>query len=223
MASDSSLYVSVRVDGPSGQQPRLDLELQFAPEPTALLGPSGAGKSTLLACVAGLLHPHAGTIRLGNDVFFDSQARVFIPPHARRVGLMLQTSALFPHLSVEQNVAFGIRERSSHKRREQVRHWLERTRALHLMERAPRTLSGGETQRVALARALATSPRILLLDEPFASLDPSLRIELGELIFTIGQELAIPILLVTHNRAEAARLTTRAISLENGRRTSEGP
>jgi ABC-type sulfate/molybdate transport systems ATPase subunit len=164
----------------------------------ALVGPSGAGKSSVLRAVAGLARPARGRIRLGDDVWFDSGRRLFRQPDERSVGLVFQEYALFPHLSVRRNVAYG-----GHAR---VDEYLERFHIAHLAESRPTELSGGERQRVALARALARGPGLLLLDEPLSSLDAhtrtTVRAELQELL----RELALPTILVTHDFDDAAAL-----------------
>jgi molybdate transport system ATP-binding protein len=163
----------------------------------ALVGPSGAGKSSLLRAVAGLVRPR-GRIALGDDVWLDTARRLFRRPDERRVGMVFQEYALFPHMSVRANVAYGGRER--------VDELLERFRISHLAKARPGELSGGERQRVALARALARDPGVLLLDEPLSALDAHtktiVRAELQELL----QELALPVLLVTHDYEDAAAL-----------------
>jgi molybdate transport system ATP-binding protein len=178
-----------------------DLELALEVGGTvALVGPSGAGKSSVLRSVAGLARPH-GRIALGDDVWVDSQRRLFRRPDERRVGLVFQEYALFPHMSVRANVAYGGRDR--------VDEYLERFRISHLAGARPGELSGGERQRVALARALARDPGVLLLDEPLSALDAHtkqvVRAELQELL----QELALPVLIVTHDYEDAAALTDR--------------
>ncbi|HKV19942.1 MAG TPA: ATP-binding cassette domain-containing protein, partial [Mycobacterium sp.] len=138
----------------------------------AILGPNGAGKSTVLHAIAGLVRPDPGVVRLGDRTLTDSAAGVFVPTHARRVGMLLQDALLFPHLSVAANVAFA--PRSDHRRRHRrdaratAAHWLTQVDASELADRMPRQLSGGQAQRVALARALAAEPDVLLLDEPLA-------------------------------------------------------
>ncbi len=187
----------------------LDLALSVGAETLALVGPSGAGKSTVLRAVAGLLRPSRGRIELHGEPLFDSEKRVDRPPERRRVGLVFQDYALFPHLTVEGNVAYGGRGRAHEL--------LERFGITHLARARPEQLSGGERQRVALARALAREPEALLLDEPMAALDAhtraSVRAELGELL----RELQLPALLVTHDFEDAAALGDRVGVLLDGR------
>jgi molybdopterin-binding protein len=183
------------------------LALDVGRETVALVGPSGAGKTTVLRAIAGLIRPARGRVECG-ETWFDSAARVDRRPEERSVGLLFQDYALFPHLSVERNVAFGGRARAGEL--------LERFGIRHLARARPRELSGGERQRVALARALAREPQALLLDEPTAALDAhtraGVRAELGELL----RELGLPALLVTHDFEDAAALADRVGVLVEG-------
>lgn len=217
MRGEAPLLVEARVNGAHPQQPRLDVRLELTSGITAIMGPSGAGKSTLLSAIAGLLEPDAGRIMLEGRLFFDQQEAVFVPPHERRVALVLQSLALFPHLRVWENVAYGLPSDRPGERRDRAQIWLDRAKVGSLAQRRPETLSGGEAQRVALARALASEPRALLLDEPFSALDATLRRELGDTLAELVRELDIPVLLVTHDRADAERLGQRIIELEAGR------
>jgi molybdate transport system ATP-binding protein len=187
----------------------LALALDVGRETVALVGPSGAGKTTVLGAVAGLVHPRRGRIALGEETLLDTSRGIDRPPEQRRVGLVFQEYALFPHLSVERNVAFGGRRRAAEL--------LERFRIAHLSRARPHELSGGERQRVALARALARDPAVLLLDEPMAALDAhtraGVRAELQELL----RELALPTILVTHDFEDAAALADRVGVLADGR------
>jgi molybdate transport system ATP-binding protein len=187
----------------------LALALEVDRETLALVGPSGAGKTTVLRAIAGLVRPVRGRIELGGETLFDSERGIDRPPEQRRVGLVFQEYALFPHLSVDRNVAFGGRERAGEL--------LERFRIAHLAKARPAELSGGERQRVALARALARDPAVLLLDEPMAALDAhtraGVRAELQELL----RELALPTILVTHDFEDAAALADRVGVIADGR------
>ena len=207
---------------PGSLAPRLDAEFSVSPGVTVLFGPSGAGKTTALLVIAGLLKPAKGRVALGAELLFDAASGVWVPPHLRRIALVFQSLALFPHLSVEENVAFGVRASSRGERLQRARAWLERTQAAALASRAVITLSGGEAQRVALARALASEPRALLLDEPFSALDDSLRAVLGEEVARLATELKLPTLLVTHDRDDARRLGTRVLELRAGRLVRDG-
>jgi molybdate transport system ATP-binding protein len=183
----------------------VDVALTVAPgETIALVGPSGAGKTTLLRAVAGLTDPASGTIACG-ETWFDERTRV--PPEQRSVGLVFQDYALFPHLTVEQNVAFGGPADGL----------LERFGIAHLARARPRELSGGERQRVALARALARRPKVLLLDEPMAALDPDTRSTVRAELHALLRELPLPTLLVTHDFEDAATLAESIGVLVEGR------
>jgi molybdate transport system ATP-binding protein len=187
-----------------------ELELALRAERTvALVGPSGAGKSSVLRAVAGLARPAAGRITLDDDVWFDAEERIFLPPDRRSVGLVFQEYALFPHMSVRRNVAYGGAAR--------VDEYLERFRISHLADVDPGELSGGERQRVALARALARDPGVLLLDEPLSSLDThtkaAVRVELQELLHEFG----LPTILVTHDYDDAAALADEVGVIVDGR------
>jgi len=198
-------------------RPRLDVDLRIGAGLTVVTGPSGAGKSTLLSTIAGLLRPRAGRVVLGDEVLVDVDAGVFVPPYRRRVGLVFQSLALFPHLTVLENVAFGVDGRHGDgDRQATARAWLERMRVGGLAGRAPSTLSGGEAQRVALARALAARPRLLLLDEPFSALDAPLRRTLGTELQALVADSGLPTILVTHD-AEDAALGDRRVRMDAGR------
>lgn len=217
------LSVSLRINGPSPDQPRLDVAFETDASVTAIMGQSGAGKSTLLSSLAGLIRPDAGRTAIGEQVVFDADAGTFVPPHRRRVSLVFQSLALFPHLCVWQNVAYGIRAASRAERRRLALGWLERARVGALADRIPSTLSGGEAQRVALARALAAEPRLLLLDEPFSALNHDLRVELAEVLRELLKARCVPVLLVTHDRGDAQRMATRVISLRSGLIEGDAP
>jgi molybdate transport system ATP-binding protein len=188
---------------------RLELALAIGRETFALVGPSGAGKTTLLRAVAGLVRPAAGRIALDGRVLFDAAGRVDRPPEDRRVGFVFQEYALFPHMSVEQNVAYGGRSRA--------RETLERFGIAHLAKARPRELSGGERQRVGLARALAREPDVLLLDEPLSALDAHTRAGVRAELRSILDRLDLPVLLVTHDFQDAAVLADRVGVLVEGR------
>jgi molybdate transport system ATP-binding protein len=216
MAGNALLSVTARVASSDAAKPRLDVTIEADAGITAVMGPSGAGKSTLLAAIAGLLKPDAGRIALGDDILFDREAGTFVPPHRRRVALVFQSLALFPHLSAWENVAYGL-PKSGAPARERAMAWLARAHADHVADRLPETFSGGEAQRVAIARALASEPRALLLDEPLSAMDDALRVQLRDEIQRLVAEVAIPTLWVTHDRNDAAVVGERVIELEAGR------
>ncbi len=225
MAFEPRLLVTALLEGDVGGRPRLDVELAFGEGVTALLGPSGAGKSSLLAVVAGLLAPRRGTVVLDGTVLTDTERGVHVPAHQRRVALVFQSLALFPHMSALENVAYGIpvaTARTAKERLQVAQGWLARAHVAHVEGRRPSTLSGGEAQRVALARALASQPRALLLDEPFSALDASLREELGSELKALVDELRVPTVFVTHDLTDAAAFASRSIHLDAGRVRAEG-
>ncbi len=200
----------------------LELQLTIGAELIVLFGRSGSGKSLTLRTVAGLFRPAFGRVVLNGRVLFDSQSGVNLPPQARRVGYVPQGYALFPHLTVFENVAYGLRGPSAEIHR-RVMEWLDRVGLADLAGRRPHQLSGGQQQRVALARALAIQPDVLLLDEPLSALDAPTRSELQTLIRNLQRQLNIPILFVTHNLAEAVLLADRIAVLERGRLLQVGP
>ena len=193
---------------------RLELELELGRETVALVGPSGAGKTSVLRAVAGLLRPEQGRVALDGETWFDSEARIDVPPERRSVGLVFQEYALFPHMTVAENVAYAGSER--------VDGLLELLGIAPLRDARPGELSGGERQRVAVARALARDPAALLLDEPLAALDAHtrarVRAELGDLL----GRLRLPTLLVTHDFQDAAALAPRVGVLVEGRIVQQG-
>jgi iron(III) transport system ATP-binding protein len=191
------------------------VELSLGPrELLVLVGPSGCGKSTLLRVVGGLLAVDAGVVRLGDTVVDDG--RLHVPPERRHVGLVFQDHALFPHLTVARNVGFGLgrRGRAGRGRVDEV---LDLVGMVGLRDRYPHELSGGERQRVALARALAPHPSLLLLDEPFASLDPNLRAQIRSDVVDILHNMGTPAVFVTHDQDEALAIGDRVAVMRSGR------
>ena len=192
-----------------------ELEVSLAVASTvALVGPSGAGKSTILNAIAGLVQPSGGSIRCGEETWFDADAGVFLAPERRSVGLVFQDYALFPHLTVRENVEYA--------RRHAADEYLERFGIGHLEDARPDSLSGGERQRVALARALARDPAILLLDEPLAALDAPTRVEVRTELQQLLAGLEIPTLLVTHDFEDAAALATEVGVIVDGQLRQDG-
>ena len=221
MSSDPELDVDVRVTAGSF---RLNVAFKVRAGVTVLFGPSGSGKSTALAAVAGLVRPDGGRIALGSDVWFDSARGVEEPVHARRLSLVFQSLALFPHFNALHNVEYGIaRSVPRDERRRRAQRMLERMKVAHVEKRRPSTFSGGEAQRVALARAFAPGPKVVLLDEAFSAMDRQLRYELGADVRALVTELRIPALVVTHHRMEARTIADHAILIEEGRVTAVGP
>ncbi len=202
----------------------LDVDLTFRPGVTTLVGPSGAGKSTLLRMVAGLVHPDAGTICLGEALLDDAARGYHLAPGKRHCSLVFQEYALFPHLSVAANVAYGLDARHVPRaeRQGRVQEMLERLGIGSLAAVRPGKLSGGQRQRVALARALVLAPRALLLDEPLAALDVQTRAAVRQELRAMLADLAIPTLLVTHDYADALVFRERIVILVDGRVVQEG-
>ncbi|MBV9574605.1 MAG: molybdenum ABC transporter ATP-binding protein [Acidobacteriales bacterium] len=197
-------------------------DLIAPPGITILFGASGAGKTTLLDCVAGLTIPDSGQIKAGDCVFFDNLARINLPVRYRNVGYVLQHLALFPHLSVRENLEFGLRTSKQSERRRKVDEILESFRIGNLSLRKPSEISGGERQRVALGRALVINPRILLLDEPLGGLDAPTKSKIVDDLLEWNREHQIPILYVTHSRDEVFALGERVVVLEKGRVVAQG-
>ncbi len=189
---------------------------------TALFGRSGSGKSTVLRCVAGLEHASQGLLRVNGDVWQDSGQGVFVHPHERPIGYVFQEPGLFPHLSVRRNLEYGWKRIAVTERRVAMDQAVELLGLQHLLNRDPGRLSGGERQRVAMARALLTSPRLLLMDEPLSALDVTSKKEILPYLERLHDELAIPVLYVSHSPEEVARLADHVVLLENGEVTHSG-
>ena len=189
---------------------------------TALFGPSGCGKTTVLRALAGLERA-AGRVALGAEVWQDDAAGVFVPTHQRAIGYVIQESALFPHLDVRRNLGYGMKRVAGGARRIALDQVVELLGIGHLLDRRPDTLSGGERQRVAIARALATSPQLLLMDEPLAALDAKRKAELLPYLDRLHQELGIPIVYVSHAIDEVARLADHLVLMDAGRVLADGP
>ncbi|HKN23521.1 MAG TPA: molybdenum ABC transporter ATP-binding protein [Candidatus Acidoferrum sp.] len=195
---------------------QLKIGEELLPGFTVLFGPSGAGKSTLLDCIAGLVKPDVGEIRLGEEIFFDAEKEIVVPPQKRGIGYVFQSLALFPHLSVEENVAYGLLGLSVPERAGRMERVLGAFHIGALQGRTPGQLSGGEKQRVALARSVVTEPRVLLLDEPLTGLDGGLRQAILEDLRSWNAERRIPIVYVTHNREEVDAIGDRVIAMVDG-------
>lgn len=180
---------------------------------TVILGPSGSGKTTLLRCLAGLEHPQQGIIKKDQSVWLDTRTKTFVPPQKRNVGVVFQDYALFEHMNVQANVAFGL---DRYQAQVKVTEWLTKLKIENLAHRYPHQLSGGQRQRVALARALISEPELLLLDEPFSALDTHLRQQLREQLFEVISHLKQPVLMVTHDLNEARYLADHIGVMNNG-------
>ena len=226
VASDrKTLHVEVYKRHAPGRSSRFQLEAKLAVSRgvTMIVGHSGAGKTTLLRCIAGLSHPEEGRIAIGDHVLFDSQKKIRLEPARRGVAFVFQDLALFPHLSVEDNVMYGLRRLDPAERKRRMREIVASFQIEHLTGRFPREISGGEQQRVALARSLVTEPSVLLLDEPLSSLDPRTKVLIIDDLRRWNQTRRIPILYVTHDHDELLALGDRAIVMEQGKIVTEGP
>ena len=204
----------------------LDVRFRAGGGVTALFGPSGSGKSTLVGAIGGLIRPARGRVAVGGTVLMDTDTGVFVPRHRRRIGYVFQEGRLFPHLTVRRNLLFGRAFTPRRHRRsdgvtfEGVVDLLD---VGHLLDRRPGGLSGGEKQRVAIGRALLAHPRLLLMDEPLASLDAARKAEILPLLERLRDEAGVPIVYVSHAPGEVARLATTVVVLDGGRVVSVGP
>ncbi len=190
---------------------------------TALFGESGVGKTSIVNAIAGLLRPDAGRIALDGAVLFDAAARVFVPAERRRFGYVFQEGRLFPHLSVRRNLLFARWFDKADHAPDEFAHVVELLGLEPLLERRPALLSGGEKQRVAIGRALLARPRLLLLDEPLASLDAARKEEILSYLVRLRDELSIPMIYVSHSVEEVTRLASNVVVIADGRVTAVGP
>jgi molybdate transport system ATP-binding protein len=221
--ANPTLTARIRKPFPSTERAFL-LDVEFAATPgfTILFGPSGSGKTTLLDCVAGLATPEAGQIAAGERVLFDANNHIDVPVAKRGVGYVLQDLALFPHLTVEQNIEYGLAHLPRPERKQRTTAMLQDFRLDHLRQQRPAKISGGERQRVALARALVTDPCVLLLDEPLAALDAATKAKIIDDLRRWNHAHGIPILYVTHSREEVMALGERVLVMEQGRIIAQG-
>ena len=206
----------------AGRTFRLDLQFAISAGITILFGASGAGKTTLLDCIAGLTIPDSGRIVVEDRVLFDSEEGTNVAVRDRKIGYLFQDLALFPHLSVEKNVGYGLVRVAREEKMRRVSQLLESFRVSHLASRSPQAISGGERQRVALARALVTEPALLLLDEPMSAIDIPTKAKILDDLLAWNQLHRVPILYVTHNRDEVFALGERVLVLEHGKLIASG-
>lgn len=199
---------------------QLCVAFQTSCQRTVILGQSGSGKSLTLKAIAGLVKPDRGHIRLNGRTLFDTQWRTNLPPQQREVAYLFQDYALFPHLNVRQNIAFGLSHGwlnpARHQANQAVDYWLDSFNLNHLAHQYPDELSGGQRQRTALARALVAKPRALLLDEPFAALDLSLRAKMRQELDALQKRLQVPMVLITHDPEDAHMFGEQLIRLHDG-------
>lgn len=200
----------------------LDIDFVTKGRVTALFGPSGAGKSSVVAAIAGLYRPRQGRIAVKGRVLTEAP-KTYVPPEARRVAVVFQDARLFPHLSVEGNLRFGWRRSPVKAAPQAIDHVVELLGLENLLDRRPRQLSGGEKARVGLGRALLSSPELLLLDEPLASLDMARRSEILPYLERLARETDLPMLYVSHQIEEVARLADEIVVIEAGRVAVQGP
>jgi molybdate transport system ATP-binding protein len=194
----------------------LDASLQLDHRVTAIFGPSGSGKSTLLGVIAGIIKPDSGRIVVNGECLFDSQKRINKPIHARRIGLVFQDGRLFPHLNVEQNLTYALNFIPRDPQRFNSEQIVQLLEIGPLLQQRPHQLSGGEKQRVALGRALLSSPRLLMLDEPLASLDDRLKNQILPFLKLIADEINIPMIYISHSKKEIMQITDNLINIKSG-------
>jgi len=201
---------------------KLGVRFDAARGVTALFGPSGAGKTSVANMIAGLLTPDRGAIAIDDTVLFDAARGIDVPPHRRRIGYVFQEGRLFPHLSVRQNLDYGRRMSGVPREASEFERIVTLLDIAHLLDRRPRMLSGGERQRVAVGRALLMRPRLLLLDEPLASLDAAHKREILPYLVRLRDDAGIPMVYVSHTVAEVRRIATTVVRLDAGKVVAAG-
>ncbi len=199
------------------KQFELNASLQLSQRVTAIYGPSGAGKSTLLSIIAGITQPDSGRIVIDGECLFDSQARINKPIHQRRIGLVFQEGRLFPHLTVEHNLSYALNFTPVQKQQFQLKQIVALLELEPLLKQRPHQLSGGEKQRVALGRALLSSPRLLMLDEPLASLDDRLKSQILPFLKLVSTEINIPMIYISHSKKEIMQITDNLVDIQHGK------
>lgn len=213
-----------RKHGKKAEKPSFSMHCSFdaGSDFIVLFGCSGSGKTTALRCIAGLEKPDAGSIRINDIIYFDSKKKINLPPQKRKIGYMFQENALFPHMNVRQNIEFGLKGLNPMEKKEKVNEMLDLVGIEELEFAYPDELSGGQKQKVALARALAPDPEVLLLDEPFSSLDTVVRLKLRKELRTIQKRLGIPVIFITHDPVEAFTMADRMVVFDDGRVQQKG-
>lgn len=200
----------------------LDVNITFTERVTALFGPSGAGKSTVLNVVAGIVRPDQGRVAINGEVVLDTQQKIDVPTYQRHIGLVFQDHRLFLHMSVEKNLMYGAHRFDSAKQQQRLNEMTELLELKALLKQKPYQLSGGEKQRVALGRALMSQPRLLMLDEPLASLDKRLKSQILPYLKRVADEVDIPMIYVSHSKEEIAQLTDHVLHIAHGKLNANG-
>jgi molybdate transport system ATP-binding protein len=195
----------------------LDVDLRLGERVTALFGPSGAGKSTILSIIAGIVAPTHGRVVIEGECLFDSKQNINIPIYKRRIGLVFQDGKLFPHLTVEENLSYALNLTFTDSRQFTYLQILELLELGRLLKQKPHQLSGGEKQRVAIGRALLSSPRLLMLDEPLASLDERLKKQILPFLKLVAEEISIPMIFISHSIEEVQQITSNIIYMQSGK------
>lgn len=195
----------------------LDVNITFNARVTALFGPSGAGKSTVLYVLAGIVRPDQGRVVIDGEVVLDTQQKIDVPTYERQIGLVFQDHRLFPHMSVEKNLMYGAHRFESAKQQQRLNEITELLELKALLKQKPYQLSGGEKQRVALGRALMSQPRLLMLDEPLASLDKRLKSQILPYLKGVANEVDIPMIYVSHSMDEIVQLTDHVLHIAHGK------
>lgn len=195
----------------------LDISLQMNERVNALFGPSGSGKSTLLGIIAGTVKPDSGRVVVNGECLFDNEKHICAPIHKRRVGLVFQDGRLFPHMTVEQNLAYSLNFIAAHEQQFQLKEIVDLLEIKPLLKQKPNQLSGGEKQRVALGRALISSPRLLMLDEPLASMDDRLKSQILPFLKLVANEINIPMIYISHSKEEIVQITNNVFDIDGGK------
>lgn len=195
----------------------LDVALQLDQRVTAIFGPSGSGKSTLLSIIAGISKPDQGRVMINGETVFDHEKKINKPIHQRRIGLVFQDARLFPHLNVEHNLRYPLKYTPTHEQQFHLNDIADLLEIGPLLKRTTHQLSGGEKQRVALGRALLSSPRLLMLDEPMASLDESLKSQILPFLKKVADEIKIPMIYISHSKDEIMQITNNVVYINAGK------